>query len=55
MKIKIVNTKSTAEELYRIHSYSKLLATLCQDSEQAINTMQLEQIFADIATLILCN
>lgn len=43
--------KTIADELYRIHCYSKTLATLCSTggSDNAIDPEQLQQIFKDIA------
>lgn len=45
--------KTIADELYRIHCYSKTLATLCSTggSDNAIDPEQLEQIFEDIAAV----
>ncbi len=38
-----------AEQLYRIHSYSQILADLCSEGQQAIDVTKLEQVFTDIA------
>lgn len=50
-KLSINENKTIADELYRIHCYSKTLATLCSTggTDNAIDPENLEQIFRDIA------
>lgn len=44
--------KDAADELYRIHAYTKTLATLCSTgASQNIDPEHLEQIFNDIAAV----